>query len=132
MHINDMDPQVFEQMLRFLYTGAAPKLKELVKPLFHVADYFQFGQLKEQCEEHLGAKVTTKNVIRRLVLAHQYSTSGLWEAALTYLMEHEEDVWFRQDWKQLGLTDYDVFFKAVEQLALRKSTNLRRLVQQKR
>jgi BTB/POZ domain len=125
VHINDIDPQVFEQMLRFMYSGRAPKLEELVKPLFHVADYFQFRKLKEKCEEHLSSKLTTKNVIRRLVMAHQYSASDLWEAALAFIMKHEEGIWFRQDWKQLGQTDYDVFFKAVQQLSLRKAANLR-------
>ena len=38
--IDDADPEVFHQMLRYLYTGVAPKMSEYVEDLFVVAEKY--------------------------------------------------------------------------------------------
>lgn len=38
MEINDVDPEVFKEMMRFIYTGKAPNLDKMADNLLAAAD----------------------------------------------------------------------------------------------
>lgn len=38
MEINDVDPEVFKEMMRFIYTGKAPNLDRMADNLLAAAD----------------------------------------------------------------------------------------------
>ena len=114
--IDDMEPEVFMEMLRFMYTGVAPSILRFLEDLFVAADKYQISALKEECEQLMGYRLTVENVIRRLELAHKHSASTLLETALDYLILHQDEIWNRTEWKEMGKKNYDVFFLATQRM----------------
>jgi hypothetical protein len=73
MRIDDMEPQVFEQILRHLYATAMPRLNEFAEQLLEAADKYQIDSLKRECEVYLSSNLTFENVIDRFFLAQTFS-----------------------------------------------------------
>ena len=111
---DDIDPVVFKEMLRYLYTGRAPKLDEddMTEPLFLAADKYQIDALKDCCEQSLIGKLKLETVVSNLVLAHLYTAPQLLEASLKFLVSRKTEVWIRPEWKELMKTYPDLFFLA--------------------
>jgi speckle-type POZ protein len=112
--IDDIDPAVFREVLRYLYTGKSPKLDEddMTEPLFLAADKYQIEALKDLCEQSLIAKLNVPTVVHFLVVAHLYTAPQLLEASLKFLVSHKTEVWTRVEWKELMKTYPDLFFLA--------------------
>ena len=88
VQINDVEPEVFEQMLRYLYTGVVPKMKELALLLLVAADKYQFESLKQECEQYLISVLSLDDVIHHLELAKVLSASKLLEASLLHIRQN--------------------------------------------
>jgi hypothetical protein len=48
VEINDLDPEVFKEMMRFVYTGKAPNLDKMADNLLAAADKVSNGVFKGQ------------------------------------------------------------------------------------
>jgi speckle-type POZ protein len=112
--VEKIDPAVFKEMLRFLYTGRATKLDEdeMTEPLFLAAHKYQIEALKNYCEQSLIAKLSLETVIHYLVVAHLYTAPQLLEASLKFLVSRKTEVWPRPEWKELMKTYPELFFLA--------------------
>ena len=111
--IYDTDLEVFEQMIRFLYTNVVLKLKELVLPLLVAADRFQIDSLKEICELRLSLTLNSYNVIHRLIVARKHSAAELLEASMRCLAREWKSIFQRPDLDSLLHIDPDLFNLAV-------------------
>ena len=118
VEVDDTEPAVFKEMLRFLYTGKAPKLEEddMTEPLFLAADKYQIEALKNCCEQTLIKKLNEKAVIHYLVLAHLYTAPRLLEASLIWMEKNKKKVKLLPEWKELIKTYPDLFFLAANRM----------------
>ena len=112
VEIEDINVEVFKQLLKFLYTGVAPDYDSpvITEQLFVAADKYQVDFLKNQCEDSLISKLAVENVIHCLVLGHLYSAPKLQEAAEDCLVINCHEVLKCQDWKELSKSYTDLFF----------------------
>jgi speckle-type POZ protein len=112
--VKDIKPAVFKEMLRYLYTGRAPKLDEddMTEPLFMAADRYQIEALKDLCEQRLISKVNLETVVHYLAVAHLHSAPQLLEASLKFLEKNKKEILDRAEWKQLNQNYPDLFFLA--------------------
>lgn len=51
MEINDLDPEVFKEMMRFVYTGKAPNLDKMADNLLAAADKVSNGIFRGQNQQ---------------------------------------------------------------------------------
>ena len=114
VQVDDIEPVVFKEMLRYIYTGKAPKLIEdtMTEPTFLAAHKYQIEALKDLCEQSLIAKLNLETVVHYLVLAHLYTAPQLLEASLRCLVKNKKKVWARSEWKELMKIYPDLFFLA--------------------
>ncbi|XP_053453548.1 speckle-type POZ protein-like isoform X3 [Nycticebus coucang] len=77
VEINDLDPEVFKEMMRFIYTGKAPNLDKMADNLLAAADKYALERLKVMCEEALCSNLSVENVADTLVLADLHSAEQL-------------------------------------------------------
>ena len=112
--VDDTEPEVFKQLLRYIYTGTMPDLHEesMADPLFLAADKYKIEGLKQECEKRLICLLDLNNVIHMLVLAHTHSAAKLLEAAIKFISSNKKDIWPRSDWKDLVEQHPDLFFLA--------------------
>ncbi|XP_033217500.1 TD and POZ domain-containing protein 1-like [Belonocnema kinseyi] len=69
LEIQDVDPIVFYEMLRFIYTGSVENLDDIAYELLLAADKYHIENLKSVCEHALMKKVNSENVISMLKVA---------------------------------------------------------------
>ena len=63
--IEDIEPDVFQEMLRFIYTGRVQvdKLEVMAADLFIAADKYLLDELKNKCENHLLHHMSPENCV---------------------------------------------------------------------
>ena len=83
--IPDIDDEVFEDMLQYIYTGKIPNLKKTVFGLLPAADKYQIEKLKIMCEIYLYNNITTENVSDIMILADVYRSLKLKAKALNFI-----------------------------------------------
>ncbi|XP_065226729.1 speckle-type POZ protein-like [Planococcus citri] len=81
-------PEVFEELLRFIYSGKVNNLDTLAYELLPAADMYQLKELMEMCEETLFQQFSKDNVIKILILAHEYNADWLKTEALEFVKLH--------------------------------------------
>ena len=101
LQINDIKPDVFAEVLRFLYTDHVENLDALATELLPVADKYMLGMLKAKCEASLSRNVTLENFSELLLLADLYSADGLKRVVLDFVRFRLEDVVKVVGWKTL-------------------------------
>ncbi|XP_038193307.1 speckle-type POZ protein-like isoform X2 [Arvicola amphibius] len=85
VEINDLDPEVFKEMMRFVYTGKAPNLDKMADNLLAAADKYALERLKVMCEEALCSSLSVENVADTLVLADLHSAEQLKAQAIDFI-----------------------------------------------
>ncbi|CAL5011132.1 unnamed protein product [Urochloa decumbens] len=100
--IHDMEPTVFEAVLRFIYTDrlqlrqAMDELSkdgrvEMARGLLAAADRFNMGRFKLLCEQMLSKSLEVENVAATLVLADRYNCSGLKDYFIDFMISSRMD-----------------------------------------
>ncbi|UYV69719.1 SPOPL [Cordylochernes scorpioides] len=97
--IVDAEPMVFEELLRYIYTGKAPNLESMAAKLMEAADKYGLDRLKTLCEVYLGSNLTVDNAAEVLVLADMHNAQRLKSFAINYINTHSLDVMDSQGWK---------------------------------
>ena len=120
LEIDDIEPEVFKQMLCYLYTGKAPDLEreDVTEALLIAADKYQIDSLKLLCEESLSFKLKVENVVHLLTLAHHHSANKLLEVILKFIAVHKREVLFRNEWRDLMVRSPELFLKTVEKMVV--------------
>lgn len=59
--LDDIDPYVMKEVLRFIYTGDVENFEDTVKLLFWAADKYLVTDLHLRCERHLATKTSIDN-----------------------------------------------------------------------
>uniref|UniRef100_A0A8C3FIT6 Speckle type BTB/POZ protein like n=1 Tax=Chrysemys picta bellii TaxID=8478 RepID=A0A8C3FIT6_CHRPI len=85
VEINDVDPEVFKEMMRFIYTGKAPNLDKMADNLLAAADKYALERLKVMCEEALCSNLSVENVADILILADLHSAEQLKAQAIDFI-----------------------------------------------
>ncbi|CAN6221487.1 unnamed protein product [Urochloa humidicola] len=90
IQIDDVEPEVFKSLLRFMYTDTLPKMDEEAVPamaagLLASADRFKLDKLKKICEEMLCKRVDMSTIETSLVLSERHHCPALKAACLEFL-----------------------------------------------
>ncbi|XP_043287590.1 uncharacterized protein [Venturia canescens] len=85
IEIVDTKAEIFEEFLRYLYTGELNDLKNKVEEMLFLADKYQICELKELCEEFFLNNVSEGNVVKCLILGDKCHCAALKKKALNLL-----------------------------------------------
>ena len=96
--IEDIESDVFEMFLRYLYSGEVNQLDEKHLDLFAAADKYDVQPLREICIRHMATNISVDNAVDILALAERHSIEPIKSFALE-LIEFKSD-----------LEDLDAFF----------------------
>lgn len=83
--VNDMEPAILKEVLRFLYCGQIHNMAENCEQLFSVAEKYDLKVLKNQCELVLMQSTTKENALEMYILAETYHGAVLMERAVQML-----------------------------------------------
>ncbi|XP_046648291.1 uncharacterized protein LOC124338243 [Daphnia pulicaria] len=101
IEIKNVEPDVFHQLLRFIYTGrlSLATMETMAVALFIAADKYLLDQLTNKCELFLLYKMTPVNCLELLLHADLLNFAKLKEDAAVYFRRHQERVMATDTWK---------------------------------
>ena len=86
---DDVEPEVFEAFLRFLYTGVFPThIKSLASDLLPIASRYDIEDLKTRCAMEMQQLVDAETVANIIVLAHLHDCGQLKSVCLHWIMKN--------------------------------------------
>ncbi|XP_034356706.2 TD and POZ domain-containing protein 4-like [Arvicanthis niloticus] len=103
VEIQDLDPQVFMEMMDFIYTGKVPHLHShsMATGVLAAADKYGLEGLKVMCEDELCGNLSVENAAHTLILADRHSTEQLKTQTLDFIALHASEVSETLGWKSM-------------------------------
>uniref|UniRef100_UPI00402B4AFA TD and POZ domain-containing protein 1-like n=1 Tax=Arvicanthis niloticus TaxID=61156 RepID=UPI00402B4AFA len=103
VEILDLDPQVFKEMMDFIYTGKAPYLHShsLATGVLAAADNYSLESLMVMYEDALCRNLSVENAAHTLILADLHSREELKAQALDFISVHASEVSETSGWKSV-------------------------------
>ncbi|XP_044582700.1 speckle-type POZ protein B-like [Cotesia glomerata] len=100
--IPDMDPEVCEKLLEYIYTENVTGLDEVVELLYEEADKYQLPALKELCEESFCRNVKIENSVKYLVLLDRHhADEKFFDYVLKFIALNSKTIMETADYKEL-------------------------------
>lgn len=116
VEIKDTKPQVFKQLLQYLYTGKVHDIAQegMAHDLIVAADNYGVESLKDECASVLIRNLKVENAARTLVTAHLQSSPKLHEATLSFMSKHGKAICSRSDWMDIIKSYPELCFQATQ------------------
>nr|CAB3471114.1 unnamed protein product [Digitaria exilis] len=97
--VDDMEPEVFRTLLRFVYTDTVPELEEeegeevtlMAQHLLEAADRYGMERLKKICVEKVSNGISLDTVATTLALAEQHGCSQLKSRCMGFILATPEN-----------------------------------------
>ena len=98
--IDDIDAEVIEAMIGYMYTGKVSNLlKTSAEQLCVAAHKYGLKELKQICEEQISTELTEENVFTKLSFANSFDCSVLKTETVGFLRRHIKQIstteWFK-------------------------------------
>ena len=101
VNIEDIDSDVFELFLRYLYTGQVDQLDEKLTDIFPVADKYDVQPLREICIQHMAKNISVDNAVDVLLLAERHSVESIKSKTLQFINKNVVKILMTDDWTYL-------------------------------
>ena len=102
--VTDIDPEVFKELLTYIYTGQTPNIRTLAGALLNSAEKYQLGRLKALCERQMSYGLQVENAAETLMLAHTFRANQLKKNALKFIIKHRSEVRETKEWEKVHTT----------------------------
>jgi speckle-type POZ protein len=90
VEIEDIDPDVFQELLRYMYTGSpqSTAMDVMAPGILAAANKYMLDQLKTRCETHLIRQMSAKNCLDLLTLTTHHPAEHLKKFAIDYFRRY--------------------------------------------
>ncbi|XP_044579481.1 speckle-type POZ protein-like [Cotesia glomerata] len=109
--IPDIDPQIFEKILEFIYTDQVSDLDENAELLLEGADKYQLQSLKEMCEESLSKTLTFENAFKLSIFADFHNANHLLKFTDNFILLNVDKVFNTLNFDQLEKSNLYLILK---------------------
>jgi speckle-type POZ protein len=117
--VDDIMPNILEELLVYVYTDRAPRVDTMASDLLAAADKYELEHLKVLCEISLKKTVCTANAAELYALSDMYHAKQLRAATVDYIINHSAQVMETEGWKLLMLNRPALIIDAHRLVALR-------------
>ena len=101
LEVHDVEPDVFGEMLHFIYTDRVKNLDKYASELLAVAHKYKLDLLKFQSEQFLAQNLTFVNCVALLQLADLHSADQLKRISISYMESRVSDLVQTNDWREM-------------------------------
>lgn len=114
--IQDISPDIFQALLRFIYTDRVDLTKTDAKGLLIAANKYLIPLLKFRCQESLSKSLTVENCSEMLVLADVCNAVHLRKSTTEFIQFHRKEIMKTESWKGLKESRLDLAVQVLESL----------------
>ncbi|XP_057318312.1 speckle-type POZ protein B-like [Microplitis mediator] len=115
--IPDIDPEIFNKMLEFIYTDEINNLDADAAYLLEAADKYQLLNLKSLCEESLSKSCSIDNAIKLMILADLHNANQLLEFIFEFMIKNIKDITKTPEYEVLEITKPLLLLKLIKKIA---------------
>nr|CAH0105706.1 unnamed protein product [Daphnia galeata] len=103
VNVDDIDPDVFQEVLRFIYTGKTQStaMDKMAPGIFAAADKYLLEDLKSWCETHLIRQMSAENCLELLSLTTHHPAEHLKKNAIEFFRRNPDEVIKTDTWKKM-------------------------------
>ncbi|XP_057324129.1 speckle-type POZ protein-like [Microplitis mediator] len=120
--IPDISPEIFEKVLKYIYTDQVTDLDVVAADLLEAADKYQLLSLKKMCEHSLCSTLNCQNAVKRIILADRHHAGQL----LDYVTEciiADASIIVTDDFKELERSSPSLGFQLLKKIVSSLNTN---------
>lgn len=99
--IEDLDKEVLNELLYYIYSGRVKNLKEFGPSLLVASDKYNIPLLKEICEDFLSRNLTTEMACEELILADIHDCKILKPLVIDFIIENAVLITKTTGWKNI-------------------------------
>ncbi|XP_057319521.1 speckle-type POZ protein B-like [Microplitis mediator] len=103
--IPDITPEIFERVLKYIYTDEVTDVGAYAESLLESADKYQIQSLKDSCQESLCKNLTVENALTIMTLADRHSAKYLLEFTNKFIASNIEQIIKTQNYKELQISN---------------------------
>ena len=92
LQLDDVEPEVLKEMLRFVYASKVENLAKMAPLLLPVAQKYELEGLKTLCEETLCKSLSIDSAVDTLLMAEENGAEKLRTGAISFVLAHAKDV----------------------------------------
>ena len=100
--VPDIDSDVFEELLHFIYTGETSSVDQMAQQLLAAADKYDVRDLKLICEDVLTKQLTVDNCVKTLIFADIHSADKLKQKCVEYIVQRASAVVDTNEWNAMS------------------------------
>ena len=116
--ITGIELDIFQSVLRFIYTDQVDLTAGNVLPLLAAANQYSLDLLKEKCGEFLSHHLSIQNCCELLIMADTHGILSLKTAAMDYICKMSSEVTRSEGWKKMrNQSRPELAYEIVEKLA---------------
>ncbi|XP_044010312.1 speckle-type POZ protein-like [Aphidius gifuensis] len=116
--IEDIDEDVFEEFLHYIYTDESPNIDKMPMELLAVAEKYQVDCLKNICEGVTCRKIDFENVASKFVFSDRYNLEKLNLKCLEFMKRNLRDVMANKTFQAYKKKYPEIFVGVLEELLL--------------
>ena len=105
MTLDNIDPQVLESILKYMYSGEIRIPKDLLKETIEAADYLQMDELKEMCIERAVPLIQPSNVLSWSKFSEMMSLQEIHSRSIQVMAASLNKVKHEQEFLDLDLSE---------------------------
>ncbi|XP_062507645.1 BTB/POZ domain-containing protein 2-like [Corticium candelabrum] len=129
VRLPEHDPDVFDVLLKFFYTGTADVRQNTVLPLLALSDFYDVQPLRVKCSLLAGNEfITTCRACEILSFARAHGDGSLKESCVRYMLENAYDVFQTDGFLKELPEDELVAIVASDELVMREMDVFRAVV----
>ena len=118
LKFEDMEPEIFAEISRFIYTDEVKNLEELAPKILPIAEQYKLNLLKIRCEFSIARNVRIENCCQLLLLADRYSAMELKKIVLDFIRSNAADVIKTPNWKEFVTSNHQSFFASIDEILM--------------
>lgn len=101
IHVPDVQPDIFKQLLGYMYTDTIHITLDNVLALLHAAKIYMVPAVVGKCRQKLKGKMLTTNLCMIMEAAHVFIEKELWEMCRTGILRNPKQVFPRESLAEL-------------------------------
>jgi speckle-type POZ protein len=90
--IDDIESEVFKELLTFIYTGKAPKAQTMVEKLLAAAEKYEILEIKDFCANIIFKDIKNENAIQNLIIADKYNATKLLDKIIEFIADNFQSI----------------------------------------
>lgn len=115
--IVDIDKDVFEEFLHFIYTDETKNIENMSMELLEVAEKYQVERLKHVCEAFIVKEINIGNAAKILIYADKYNATQLKQVCLEFIKNNLQKVVKTEGFKKNRKLHGHVFSEVLDVVA---------------